>query len=268
MKELYNLFLLAAIIALLFGCEKKDKLVVYENGTAPVLTASKTSSMVFEKANADSNALTFSWTNPDYSFNTGISSLNVNYLLEIDTTGSNFTNPSRAQVAISSDLSKTFTVKELNTLLNGMNLNFGTAHQVEFRLTATLMNSSVPLYSNVIKITITPYLDTKYPVPSKLYIIGSATPGGWDNPVPDSQEMTLINAYTYQITIALSAGNSYLFIPVNGSWGAKYGFDGDNNKNSTSGDNFKPEGGDILAPSTSGVYTITVDFKTGKWTVQ
>lgn len=266
MKPIYKFSFLAVVLLLVIACTKNDNKVILENGTAPVLTASVSGPIVFDKEKADSNAVVFTWNNPDYSWNTGVNSLTVNYLLEIDTAGSNFSNPLRSQVAISSDLSKTFTVKELNTLLNAMNLNFGEAHEVEFRLRASLMNASVPLYSNVITMTLTPYLDTKYPVPANLYIIGEAV-GSWDNPVPASNEFSLLNPYTYQITIELVAGKQFLFIPVNGDWGHKYGFDGDEAKNNPDGDSFKPEGNNMLAPSTSGTYKITVDFKTGKWTV-
>ena len=270
MKTLYKILLLCITTSLVFSCTKEEKKVILENGTAPTLAASVSGPIVFDKAKADNNAVVFSWNNPDYTWNTGVGSHNVNYLLEIDTTGSNFSNPLRSQVSISSDLSKTFTVKELNALLNSMNLNFGVAHQVEFRLRASLMNGAAPLYSNVIKMTMTPYLDTKYPVPAKLFIIGEAV-GSWDNPVPASNEFSLINAFTYEITIPLVGGKEYLFIPVNGSWSEKYGYefdDGTSNSN-PDGDNFKPggENNNMRAPSISGTYKITVDFKTGKWTV-
>ncbi|MEK7199408.1 MAG: hypothetical protein AAB212_05760, partial [Bacteroidota bacterium] len=67
--------------------------------------------------------------------------------------------------------------------------------------------------------------------------------------------------------IALSGGNSYLFLPVNGDWGAKYGAIGANNSNNPDGDDFKPGGGDMLAPAVSGNYKISVDFQRGKFTV-
>lgn len=267
-----NIFLLFLVAAYSFACKKEDKLVMLENSTTPVLAASVTGPIVFDKAKADSNAIIFSWNNPDYNFNTGISSHNVSYLLEIDTTGSNFTNPMRAQVAISQDLSKAFTVKEINALLNSMNLNFDVSHDVEFRLRASLMNASAPLYSNIIKMKMTPYLDTKYPVPDKLFITGGATPLGWQagngsEPEPPSQTFKKVNAFTFELTVTLTANQSYLFIPVYSSWSAKYGFDGAGNGNSIEGDNFKPDGNDIKAPSSTGLYKITVDFKTGKWTV-
>ena len=66
----------------------------------------------------------------------------------------------------------------------------------------------------------------------------------------------------------LSANKSMLFVPVYGDWSNKYGFTGSNNTNSVNGDSFKPDGGDIKTPAVTKSYKITVDFKTGKYTVE
>ncbi|HEY0039527.1 MAG TPA: SusE domain-containing protein, partial [Flavisolibacter sp.] len=195
------------------------------------------------------------------------------YTLEVDTTGANFSNPRKQEVSVASDLSKEFTVKELNSLFisTALNLVENMTHNIEFRLKASI-SGAAPVYSNVIKMVITPYLDTKYPVPTNLYITGSATPASWQcacgEPELLSQKFTKINAFTFRITLPLSANNSYLFLPVYGSWSVKYGGVGANNTNNVNGDEFMPGGNDLKAPGTSRTYTITVDFKEGKFTVQ
>ena len=112
-------------------------------------------------------------------------------------------------------------------------------------------------------------------MPANLYITGSATPGGWgpsgaplDAAHLSVQQFNKINAYTFQLTVPLSGGGEFLFVPVYTSWSHKYSFPtGDGNN--TSGDNFYPDApGNFLAPATGGTYTITVNFKTGKFTVQ
>ena len=257
--------------ALILSCKKDENKVYFQGGTNPVLTASSTAPMVLLIANKNNPAITFTWTNPNYQFNTGPSSQDVNYILQIDTTNSNFTNPGKSETSISKDLRLSLTVGELNTKLLAMGLIENMPHNMEIRIKATLLNSSVPLYSNVIKIVITPYLDVVYPVPAKLYITGSATPASWmggGDPELLSQKFTKVNSSKFEITIALSANNSYLFVPVYGDWSNKYGYTGSNNNNNVSGDDFKPDGGDMKAPAASGTYKVTVDFKTGKWTVQ
>jgi hypothetical protein len=57
-----------------------------------------------------------------------------------------------------------------------------------------------------------------------------------------------------------------LLIPKNGMW-EKYGGMGANNTNNVNGDDFKAEGGDLLAPPASGRYKISVDFQRGKFTL-
>jgi starch-binding outer membrane protein SusE/F len=273
MKKSFKFLLSATLfLTMLAACKKNQNQVFYEGGTAPVLAISSTAALVLNIANSANQALAFTWTNPNYKFTTGPSSQNVTYILQIDTTGSNFTNPAVQEFSISNDLSFSMTVKELNTTLTKLGLAENITHNVEFRVKSTLINKSAALYSNVIKKVITPYLDVVYPVPTALWITGSATPLSWQcgcaTDVGTTQKFTKVNSTKFELTLALSANNSYLFLPQYGSWSAKYGFTGSNNGNNVNGDDFKPEGGDMKAPATSGTYKITVEFKTGKWTIQ
>ncbi|MGE5519045.1 MAG: SusE domain-containing protein [Candidatus Dadabacteria bacterium] len=266
-----KIFLPSMLLLLLSSCDKKQNLDYFMGGTNPVLTANKTS-IPLSFATKDQEAITLSWTNPNYAFTTGVSSHDVNYLLEIDTTGSNFTNPNRKVISISKDLSYTLTQNDLNDyLLNTVLLKPGMSHNVEMRIVASLDNNSAVLKSNTLKFAITPYaIPPKVDPPSTghLYLVGNATPGGWNNPVPvPSQEFTKVSPTFYTITINLTGGNSYLFLPLNGDWGHKYGAMGGNNSNNVNGDDFKPEGGDLKAPDVSGSYRIDVDFQRGKFIV-
>ena len=273
MKNIFRYLLPAFAAILVFqSCEKDEDKIVFEGGTAPVLTASASGPMVLNRNDANNLALRLNWTNPGYKFSTGISSQNVTYTLQIDTTGANFTNPSRQEISISNDLSKEFTVKDWNSIFSKMNLLENIPHNIEYRIKAVLGDGSVPLFSNLMKMVVTPYLYVAVEIPAsgKLYITGSATPASWmgDNaPELLSQKFTQVNNTLYEIVINLSANNSFLFVPVYGNWSTKYGFDGDGNKNNVNGDNFKLAGNDIKAPSTSGSYKVTVNFKTGKYTV-
>src|SRR5687767_10448625 len=160
MKIIFNfLFCVIAIVVVLASCKKDEHKIMLVSSTAPVLTASSTAPMVLNGANGSNIALRFNWTNPDYKFTTGTSSQDVSYTLQIDTTGANFTNPALQEISIANDLSKEFTVKDLNTVLTKLNLLENIPHNVEFRLKASLAGGAVPLLSNVIKIVITPYLD-------------------------------------------------------------------------------------------------------------
>lgn len=265
-KILFGIFLTATIM---LSCKKDENQVFFEGGTSPVLTPSSTAAMVLLPANAAQNAITFNWTNPNYRFTTGISSQNVTYILQIDTTGSNFTNPGMQETAISSALNVSFNVKELNALLSKMDLRENVPHNMEFRIKSVLANNSVPLFSNVVKIVITPYLDVVVPIPptGELYITGSATPSDWTNSPPSAQKCVKVSNTEYHITMAFVPGKEYKFLSTLGQWQPQYG-----GGSATGGDFGANMGGGndpaaMPTPSLAGNYKVTLNFKTGKYTV-
>lgn len=272
-KLIYFLFSFAGLF--LSSCEQDgDKVTLSDTGhTAPQLTVSSSSDLTLLKADEDYSSLQFHWTNPNYTYSNGVNTQDVNYLLEIDTTGSGFTNPKKASLAFTKDLSISFSVKDLNNTLSSIELKDYVLHPFEFRIKATLYGGSVPVYSNVVKINIATYLDVVYPVPANLYIVGDATPNGWTNNAsfPADQTFTKVNSYLFEISSLSLTSNHFLFIPVAGDWSHKYAFgtaDADKDKNGTTGDKFTYDGkNDFLAP-VDGSYKITVNFKTGKYSLE
>ncbi|MFL5739723.1 MAG: SusE domain-containing protein [Flavisolibacter sp.] len=275
MKNKLTIFFSALLFFILWSCKKDEHKDYLEGGTAPVLSSSPTGSIPLSFTTKDQEAIRLSWTNPEYKFTTGVSSQNVSYQLEIDTTGSNFTNPQRKVIAISNNLNLTISQNDLNDyLLNQLVLKPGVSHNIEMRVTSLLTNNSVPLYSNVLKFAVTPYsIPPKVtpPASGKLFITGGATPKGWmagGDPEVPAQQFTQVSPTLYRLNhITLTGGQSYLFVPAYGDWNAKYGGTGANNTNNVNGDDFKVNGGDLLAPATSGDYKIEVDFQRGKFTV-
>jgi starch-binding outer membrane protein SusE/F len=282
MKNLFKLLLSFFAATMVFvSCKKDENQILFEGGTDPVLTSSRTGTLPLSFATKDDQLMTLSWTNPDYMFTTGVSSQNVNYLIEIDTTGANFTNPKRQSISISNDLSKSFTVGQFNDfLLNQLQLDSLTTHNIEIRVTSTI-GTAVPLYSNVLKFTnVKPYaIPPKVTPPGtppqyldgKLFITGSATPASWmagGDPELASQKFTRVSRTLYVLnSITLTGGNSFLFVPQYGDWSNKYGGINGNNTNNVDGDDFKYNGSDLKAPPVSGNYKIEVDFQRGKYTV-
>ncbi len=114
------------------------------------------------------------------------------------------------------------------------------------------------------RFTVTPFTQ-QHGLPTQLFIVGDATPGGWDNPVPvPTQRFTRVNATIFEITIPLTAGRKYLLLPENGSWDRKFGNDGSAGNTKLAG-TFRPEGADFSSPDVSGTYKITVDFLTNTY---
>lgn len=130
-------------------------------------------------------------------------------------------------------------------------------------------NTPAPATPGFYKITVNfqtnSYSVTPVTIPSSLYIVGDATPGGWSNPVPTpSQQFTQLSPGVFGIITNLGSG-SYLFLPENGDWSHKYG------GSSASGGTILADGdvpgSNTPAPATSGMYKIIVNFATGKYTV-
>lgn len=278
MKNILKLlFSIMLPVLLMVSCKKAENQEYYEGGTAPVLSSDVSAPMVLDPLRKNVQAVKFSWTNPNYRFTTGVSSQDVGYTLQIDTAGSDFINPDLGELSFSKDLSTALTVGELNKTLLSMNLNPGVTYNLKARVKSALNNTSVPLYSNVIEFTVTPYLDAAVTPPGtpplfedgKLFLVGNATAGDWNNPVPvPTQQFTRIDATHYEITVPLIGGRQYLMLPVNGSWDAKYGNKcGSDGCNSATGDDFVAAGSNIQGPPTDGTYTIKVNFVSGKFTV-
>jgi hypothetical protein len=276
MKNISKLMVLALGLFTIWSCKKDENKNYFEGGTAPVLTATKTGTIPLTFATKDQEAIKISWTNPAYRFTTGVSSQDVSYIVEIDTTGANFTNPKRKSIAVSKELSIAFTQNVLNDyLLNQLELKPGTPHNIEIRVKSSLATDAVVLPSNVLKFAVTPYAippKVAPPASGKLFITGSATPASWQCGCGEaelaSQKFTQITPTLYELpSIALTGGGSYLLLPVYGSWATKYGFIGSGDANNVDSDELKEGGNNLKAPAVSGNYKIQVNFQTGKFTV-
>ncbi len=274
-----KLILVASVTILFVACKKDEKQVIFEGGTNPVLTPSTTAPMVLLKDNLNNNAITFTWTNPNYRFNTGVSSQTVAYIIQIDSTGKNFSSSRLQEASISADLAKTFTVKEFNTFMSKMELNAGVQHSVEIRIKATLNNGSVPLFSNVVTLKVTPYLDFAVEPPGtaannyndgNLWVIGDCFGSpNWTNPLPSPQDVnhkfTKIDLLHYELTINFVSGGGYKMIQTQGVWGTQYhALDGSAGA-ALSGLFEKRDADPQFASPGAGRYKIEVNFQSGKY---
>jgi starch-binding outer membrane protein SusE/F len=283
MKYINKITLFALAFIFFAACKKNEAEITYSGGgTPPVLSASVPNNSVLVLSPADSTnpTITFSWTNPNYTFSNGISSLDVNYTLEIDTVGSNFTNPKLVQITIASDLTTSFTVGNLNTQLFGfLTLQTGVPHNIAMRVVSFLNAGSLPLYSNVITYTITPYAIPPAVAPPSsgvLYLTGSATPDGWmvggtasTVTSPVNQQMTVVpgsNGLIFTLTLPMIGGQSFLVVPVAGDWTNKYATSDANSP--LTGDSFEYNAANNFnGPASSGTYTVTFNFQTGVYTI-
>lgn len=277
MRHISHLMLATVFLVVIASCKKDENKIFLEQGTAPVLTSTNTADMVLENANKDKQAMILTWTNPEYLFTTGVSSQDVTYTLQVDTAGSNFSrNPNIQEMSIANDLSLALTVKELNAFLSKMELTAGVPYNMEIRVKSALSNGTAPLYSNVLKIKITPYLDFAVEPPGtaannyldgELWVVGDASDNGWDNPLKTpydvTQKFTRIDILHYELIMPFKASGGYKLIQKQGEWSTQYhALDG---TAKLAGD-FEKKDSDPQFPSPgAGVYKVELNFQTGKY---
>ncbi len=107
--------------------------------------------------------------------------------------------------------------------------------------------------------TVTPFNKV---LPDSLFIVGSATAGGWGNPVPEpSQAFTRLNSSQFELSLPLTGGNQYLFLPKNGDWSHKFAVADNTVTGLANGGSFGYDlSQNFPGPAASGNYKIDVDF--------
>jgi hypothetical protein len=269
MKYNISKFLLVALSLVLgiLACQKQSN-PYYANGTTPVLS-STTTSIAAKPADSLSKVLVLNWTNPNYATNAA----SQKFTIQIDSGGRNFSKA--VDIVVSGVLTDTFTAKQINEVALGMGFAYNVAYNMDVRVVSSYANNNEQLPSNMITISVTPYVippKVQPPLSGELYVVGDATQGGWNNPVPTpSQQFEKIDSVHYGGVFKLVGGKQYLMLPKNGDWSNKYavasgtvpaaggpfGYNGSNNTYNT---NFN-------GPANDGWYTIMVDFQQGTFSV-
>ena len=273
-------FAIAGLL-ILASCEKVENKVVLEGGTAPVLTASMpvNSTLQLDAGTKSNTAVELQWSNPDYTFNTGVSSLDVNYTIQVDKAGAAFSSPNLQEKSLSRETSLSLTQGDINKMLIQLGFPFDQEATFEVRLKSYLGDGSAPLYSNVLTYKASPYLDVVVALPSsgELYIVGGdAKLGVWSNGgsfAVQNQKFNRDDLTTFSITVDLSGGdnttdkNQFLFVPVWGDWSHKFACKKTAEQPTTGGSFGLDLSDNFPGPPEAGTYKIVVDFVLGKYTV-
>lgn len=252
------LFLGSALIS----CKKDENQVKFLGNDKDVVltsTASVATDYVFARVTNGNVFGTFNWNNPDFKFNTGISSQDVNYTLQVKkSTQTTWVDGA----SITKDLSRTFTVKDINDMLtlpapSGLDLDPGVQHVINMRIKATIAGSAnTAVFSNQINYNITPYSNDP-----DLWITGNATPSDWTNSPPPSQKFAYSRATKkFTITMAFIPGRQYKFLTVNGQWQPQWGGCGPNGGAISENPGGGSDPAAIDTPADAGNYLITVDL--------
>ena len=265
MKHLNKIWILVLGLLVMVACEKKEDLPFFADGEAPGVTSSA-STIAPPVSDSDKVVLTLSWTDPKFATSTQ----KTKYRVQLDSSGRNFSKAVTFELFDS--LSLSFRAKELNNILLNWGFEYNKAYDIDFRVISSYANNNDQKTSNTTKVNIKTYkIPPKVVVPSsgKLYIVGDATAGGWNNPVPvPKQELTKIDSVTYGGIFNLTGGKQYLILPVNGDWGFKYSVANNTVAGLASGGDFGANLSDNFpGPATSGLYKIILNFQSGKFTV-
>lgn len=252
-----------------------------EGGTPPKMVATFVTNPVLDNSNKTSPAIIIEWTNPNYRLNTGISSHDVLYTIEFDTVGANFTSPDKGEIIVAKELSKTVTIDELNKAMNAMKMAYKVAHDVEFRVVASINNQAKIASNRDTLDNVVNYEDFLVPPPSEegtgdLWLTGSGVTSNWTNDptAHANQKFTKVNNGVYTIEYTFAPGGQYKMLSKPGFWQPQYGRkNGDQGQlNGDLGYNLGKPGqsdpSEFLTPDEAGTYRITVNFYTGKYSLE
>lgn len=171
-KQLYSMIgLITALFMLLSSCEQYDEFKIAP--AAPLALSAAKSSIVLTQKEAAGSGVDFTWTTGTNQ-GTGAS---ISYLLQVDKKGNNFASPVNFEMG-KGIYAKSLKVEELNNyLLNTWKAAPNVVTQLDARVVATIYsNPETKETSPEIIFSVTPYM----PVSKTLYLIGNASPNGWD----------------------------------------------------------------------------------------
>lgn len=271
MKNIFNLSMLAITTTILLACSNNDEAAVAKTPQSGISKINpSTDSVILTKPNSNQTAISFNWEASNYNVNTL-----KTYTLEIDVLNGDFSNP---EIDVTDNTQLSLTHGKLNAMVVNKNLPIGLAGQIKVRLKTSLKYNALPTYSKVEIITVTPYEDLMFALPlsNTLYLQGSAVTSNWSYPVPNSQKLTRVpNKAIYTITTQLTGNKEFAFISSNSAWGDP-AYKALTSNQPLTGGQFTENGSatspswigaNIKTPAASGIYTITINFTTGTYTV-
>ena len=237
MKNILKTAAICASLVLLVGCEKDEEKATM-NANARVESNISASTLVLDKTQSNTTALTVSWETKDL----GVQLAPV-YTVEFENIATGKSKPLSAERS-----PFTLTVKELNEYLVGLGLKTGVATDVRVLVRAALSDQRSLVATKTLKVT--PYFDEIKA--SEWGVVGSATPNGWNGPDIKMWNSTDGNLVAYA---TLSAGK--IKFRKNNDWGVNLG--GSNGTLSSGG-------ADIAV--TAGTYKITINVSKNTYSIE
>ena len=237
MKNILKTAAICASLVWLVGCEKDEEKATM-NANARVESNISASTLVLDKTQSNTTALTVSWETKDL----GVQLAPV-YTVEFENIATGKIKPLSAERS-----PFTLTVKELNEYLVGLGLKTGVATDVRVLVRAALSDQRSLVSTKTLKVT--PFFDEIKA--SEWGVVGSATPNGWNGPDIKMWNSTDGNLVAYA---TLSAGK--IKFRKNNDWGVNLG--GSNGTLSSGG-------ADIAVAA--GTYKITINVSKNTYAIE
>ena len=208
-KYYYHILTVLLSSMMLLACSDNDYAELNKGNDVLTLTADQATTELSEASHA-SDAITLNWTTGT-NYGTGN---RIYYTLEIATSGSNFADANIIVDHETQVYSWNASHEDLNTLLlNHFGAVAGQTVNLEARVTATTDGGDAQTSS--VAFSVSPYS----PVTSTLYLVGDATPNGWDAGNATEMKRTDNGKFTWEGT--LRAG-SLKFLTTLGEWIPSY----------------------------------------------
>lgn len=223
MKTIYNLMLIVLSILMLGSC-KKDEMEL-DKGSTPLKLEISEDTVVLSQFVEDKEAVKFSW---GAGSNQGTGAA-ISYLFEMDLKDNNFAGGIKKNIGKTDSHFISYTNKELNDSLKtvwNIPVDDEETYTFEARVTAVVSDPSVETQiSNVVVFDVQPY---KYRT-LRLYLIGDATPGGWNIEQATLMTMDAENkdVFTWEGTL-LKNGFRFICQNTSGTWWPGYVKDSEN----------------------------------------
>lgn len=171
MKHIIKRFLsIAGAVTFFTACNKVDNVTVYQTATPSLLIASATT-LAPPRANSNKSILTLTWTYPNHATSDPNS---IKYVIDIDSTGKNFSKPFTK--IVTGSLTTSFIAKEINNFLLNRGYTPGAVVDLDVRLVSSYANNNERTNSNTIKLKYTPYAIrtiVNYNFPKALRVAGN-----------------------------------------------------------------------------------------------
>lgn len=230
---------LFSILLLLGACEEKEFIEL--NPDANTVVSLSTNAVVLTEDTATNDALTVSWTEPDFGFDAAPS-----YTIMIDYVGGDF---SAAQlIPVGTEREKTFTEGELNGKL--LSLGVAPSQSTDLYIAVkTVLSGFQTMVSNPVTVSVTAY-SSLLDLSTNWGVVGSGTPGSWGNPdIPDLPFYTTDTPGELVAYVTLRDGE--IKFRTDNAWTLNYG--------DTGADGSLDEGGDNIVV-TAGTYKIDLNL--------